>query len=273
MIRLFVLLSIVVFSLDAKEHLKTFKFGYINSSMSNYSPKDLKITMDLWITEVTKNLGDVEMVFYADPQKAAQDIADGKLDFISAFPIVFVKYFDMSKLRDGFTGKYKNPQDNKFVLLVKKNFHKSKELKIGIQKNDEIMHIYAKEFFEEPKIINYVNRNRVVLELFFSKVDMAIVPYRTFKLAEELNPQISQKIKILKKTDFVSNALGFYRKGISKEDKEFIYNTGVKLFSTVKGKQMMDIYKIETLVYTKISDLEDVKILYLTYKKKEKRYK
>ena len=267
---------IIIFSfissiyLNANEYLKTYKFGYINSSMSNYSPVDLKVTMDLWMKEVTKNIGNVEMIFYNDPKKAANDINNGKLDFISAFPIIFIKYFDMSKLENGFTGKYKNPDDNKFVILVKKGIEnkKLKNLKIGIQKNDTIMHIYAKNYYKKPKIIKYTNRSRIVLDVFFSKVDIGIVPYRTYKLSKELNPNISKKVKLLKKTDFVSNAFGFYRKGISKKDKEFIFNTGVELFSSVKGKQMMDIYKIETLVKTKISDLKNADKLYKSYIKK-----
>ena len=274
MIRFFILLLLLTtLILNADEPLKKYKFAYINSSMSNYSQVDLKITMDIWMKEVAKNIGNVEMIFYNDPKKAAKDINNGKVDFISAFPIIFIKYFDMSKLENGFTGKYKDPDDNKFVILIKKGIEKKdlkdiKNLKIGIQKNDTIMQIYAKNYYKTPNIVKYKNRSRIVLDIYFSKIDIGIVPYRTYKLSKELNPNISKKVKFLKKTNFVSNAFGFYRKGILKVDKEFIFNTGIELFSSVKGKQMMDIYKIETLVKTKISDLKNANTLNKSYLKK-----
>jgi len=277
--KLFLLFTVLLLcSLEAKENLKTYRFGYINSSMSNYSPKDLKITMDLWMQEVTKNLGNVEMVFYSNPNQAAKDLQVGYIDFLSAFPIVFVKYFNRSEFSDGFTGKYKNPEDNRFILVVKRgvtqeHLQSIQNVKVGIQRNDEIMDMFSNIYFKHPKIVKYDNRSRVILELFFSKLDVAIVPLRTYSLAKELNPQVAKRTKILLKTDFVSNALGYYRKGISQEDKDYIYKTGVELFNTTKGQQMMDIYKIETLVHTQVSDLDNASKLYEEYKKQKEGQK
>ncbi len=264
---IFILLSI---NICADNKLKEYNFGYISSSMSNYSAKDLKVSMDIWIHEVTKDIGKTNMFYYDNPKDALADLKSSKLDFISAFPIVFVKDFDISELSGGFTGRYKNIEDNKFVLLVKnnnkiKNIKDLKSVKVGIQKNDEIMHIYTKLKINYLEILHYKNRSKIVLDLFFGKINVAIVPYRTFKMAKELNPQISRKIKILKKTEYVSYAVGFYHKSVSQKDKDFIFNTGKKLFETTKGRQMMDIYKIETLVHTKISDLENAKKLYNEY--------
>jgi len=263
-------LFVTINILYANNVQKSYNFGYINGSMSNYSKKDLKLTMDIWMKEVTKNLGDVNMIFYDDPRGAAKDIKDGKLDYISAFPIVFVKYFDIGLLSDGFTGGIKKQKLQKFVVLVRtksnKNIEKLKNVKVGIQANDEIMEIYTKVNIKNAKIKKFKTRNRVVLDLFFSKIDVALVPLSTFVLTKELNPQIGKKIKILKITNFSSNILGFYRKDFNNKDKEFIFDTGIKVFNTVRGKQMMDIYKIEKLIHTKTDELNIEKMLYKKYK-------
>jgi ABC-type amino acid transport substrate-binding protein len=270
--KIILFISILYSSIYAKSEQKKYTFGYINNSMSNYSAKDLKLTMDIWMKEVTKNLGDVKMIFYDNPRDAAKDLNNGKLDYISGFPIVFIKYFNISKLSDGFTGDINDTKLTNFVVLSKRDnkINSIKDLKnvrVGIQNNDEIMYIYTKVNIQNPKIQKYKTRTRVVLDLFFNKLDIAIVPLKTFELTKELNPQINKSIKILKYTKYSSNILGFFKKEFKSEDKEFIFNTGINIFKTARGKQMMDIYKIERLVHTKVKELKKVELLYKKYKK------
>ena len=263
---------LLFYSVEANDKLMNFNFGLISDSINLYTQKDMKISMDIWMKEVTKDMGSVNMVIYNKPQEAVVDLKNGKIDYVSAFPITFVKYFDISELQGGFTGRFKDYNKNKFVILIKKNQNIKtvkdlKNVKVGIQKDDEIMHIYTELNIQYSKIIDYSYRSKVLLDLFFSKIDVAIVPLSTFDLATDLNPQIRQRIEILKFTKFTSHSLGYYRKDIAKKDIDSIYNKGLKVFSTPRGKQMMDIYKIETLVHTQVSELDNAKELYNKYKK------
>jgi len=267
-----VFIFILSVSLQANEKPLIFNFGLINQSMDIYSKKDLNISMGIWLHEVTKDIGDIHMQLYNKPKKAAEDLANGKIDYVSAFAITFVKYFDTSNLQDGFTGRFSDFNKSRFVILTKKKFdvQSVKDLhhvKVGIQRNDEIMHMYTKLYIDYSKIIDYKHRSRVLLELFFSKLDVAIVPLNTFELSCDLNPQIKQKIKIVKMTKYTSNILGFYRKDFPKKEMDSIYEQGLKVFSTPKGKQMMNLYKIETLVHTELSELDNARELYAKYKK------
>ena len=275
--KIFMLLCLL-FSLgiNAKE-LKRFNVGYLQNSMTNYSKKDLKITMDIWIKSVTQESGyDTKMFFYKNPKKAAADLYTSKIDFITGFPVEFVKYFDTSKLVEGFSGGYKDHKQNKFVILSRKmNPAKSvgelKNVKVGIQQNDTIMNLYTKLKMPTAKIVEYKKRSKIVLDLFFKKLDVAIVSLHNFQLAKELNPQIAQQIKIFKQTKYLSNGVAFFRKDFSKKERNKIFQKGLGIFKTGRGKQMMVIYKMETLVHTPVSLLENAQKLYSVYIKQQKK--
>jgi ABC-type phosphate/phosphonate transport system substrate-binding protein len=262
----------------ANEKLKVFNVAYMADSMSNYSKKDLKITMDIWLQELSKNEGyDAHMFIYDDPKEAVKDLEAGKIDYISAFPLVFVKYFDLSKLDDGFSGVLQNHKMNDFVVLVRneeriKSWRDIKNPRVGIQKNDEIMHLYAKYKTNnlELPVRGYTKRSKTILDLFFNKLDVALVPLRNFALAKELNPQIRQKIKILEVTKLNATNLGFFRKTLDEEMKEMVYNTAKRIFVLEKGKQMMMIFKVDKLSKTKLSDLNSTQEFYKKYQKFEK---
>jgi len=275
MYKIIVILLFVFLNIEAKENFKKFTVGYISSSMSNYSKKDLDISMNIWLKKIAKTKGyDAKMIFYDDPMDAVKDINENKLDYVSGFPLVFVKYFDLSKLSDAFSGGPKNIDDNIFVILThnKKNISSWKDIKkprIGIQKNDEIMFLYSRYKTKNKKIYihKYSNRSRVILDLFFNKLDIAIVPKKSFMLAYELNPQIKQKIKILESTGIISTNLGLYRKSLSKDIKDDIYKAAKELFSTVQGQEMLVVFKADKMIKTKVSDLDSIKEFYEKYKK------
>jgi hypothetical protein len=275
-----IILLFIFFSLNAAaKDFPTFNVGYLQKSLNNYSKKDLKISMDIWIKSITKEVGyDAHMFFYTDPKKAAKDLYAGKIDFITGFPLDFVKYFDISKLEDGFTGGFKKSEQNKFVILSKKenpakSLRELKNVKVGIQQNDEIMHLYTKLKIPRAKIVDYKKRSKIVLDLFFSKIDVAIVPLHNFELECELNPQIAQQIKILKHTEYVANGVGFYRKGFPKKERQNIYEKGEQIFHTKRGEQMMIIYKMETLSHTPVTSLQNAQKLYDTYLKQKNEKK
>ena len=279
MIKILLILSFV-FSLYAQEKLKTFNVAYMTDSMSNYSKKDLKIAMNIWLKEISKKAGyDANMFFYDDPKEAEKDLEAGKIDYVSGFPLVFVKYFDLSLLSNAFSGGPKKMENNIFVVLSHKGINRWEDiqnLKIGIQKNDEIMYIYTKLKLHKVTvdIKAYNKRSKLVLDLFFNKLDIAIVPLRNFLLAKDLNPQVGNKIKILETTNINATNLSFYRKNLDENIKKEVFEEAKKIYSTKKGHQMMLIYKADKLMRTKLSDLEPIKKLYdeyLQFLKEEKK--
>ena len=274
-----ILIVIFILSLNAKEDLQRFNVAYMTNSMSNYSKKDLKIAMNIWLKDISKKAGyDANMFFYDDPNDAVIDLKNNKIDYVSAFPLVFVKYFDLSLLDNAFSGGPENMKNTIFVILSNIKINKFKDLnnpKIGIQVNDEIMHMYIKLKLNNNNINikEYSKRSKIVLDLFFNKIDLAIVPLRNFILAKELNPQISRKVKILERTNINATNFSFYRKSLHKDIQKDIYKEAKKIYSSKKGKQMMLIYKADKIIETKLKDLKPVKELYDKYIIFQKRFK
>jgi ABC-type phosphate/phosphonate transport system substrate-binding protein len=280
MLKTITLLFLLLSSLYAQEQTKRFNVAYMADSMTNYSKKDLKIAMNVWLQELAKKAGYTsQMFFYDDPKKIVADLKAGKIDYISAFPLVYVKYFDLNLLSDGFSGGLQNREDNLFVVLVRNDSKirswddiRKIDPRVGIQKHDEIMHLYSKYKTKniDLPIEDYSKRSRAILDLFFNKLDVVIVPHISFILATELNPQLAKKIKILEVTKINATNLGFLRRSLDEKIKHDVYLQAERIYATPKGRQMMMIYKADKLIRTKLSDLKPVEEFYKKYQNFER---
>jgi ABC-type phosphate/phosphonate transport system substrate-binding protein len=279
MMRLMIFLAFFLSSLLAKE---TFHIAYDASAMSSYSKKDMKIATDIWLRELMKGVDyDLDFKYYDDMTKMAADLNADKLDFVTGFGLSFVKYFDLSKLENGFGSGFLNGEQETFLLLANKNsgINSWKDLKdktIGIDENDAIVKLYIKskmvENFQktEAKVIELTNRQRALLQLFFEKVDAVVVTNKTFNLLKELNPQVGQKIKIIEDTHLIATSFGFFRKSLDHHMKQDLMKVSVNLADDERGKQLLLVYKTETISESKIEDLKPIQELYEKLSKIEK---
>lgn len=259
------------------------RIGYDNSSLSNYSKKDMKIATELWMTEFIQDIGyTVTSTFYDDPELMAADLNQGKLDYVTAFGLVFVKYFDLENLSDGFSGGSKNIEDSNFITLVSQNsankdwkdLHKAS---IILQENDKEAELYVQDALlrangkVDIELIPIRSRQRAVIQLFFGKADAAVVTLNTFKLAKELNPQIGKKLRIMENSGITSSGLGFFRKGLDPKAKKLMIESALRLDSDVRGRQMLALFQTESIIETKLEDLQPIKKLYERYMRLSKK--
>ena len=120
-----------------------------------------------------------------------------------------------------------------------------------------------------PKRTNY----KALLDLFFHKVDAAIIMKKTFRYAAELNPQIAHTLYIAQMTPYCAGNFGFFTKAVDPQFAHYIKNLGLNLNDTKKGKQVLDIFRADAVIETKISDLKPIEKLYHDYLKLQKKEK
>ena len=248
-----------------------FFIGYDTSASSAVSKKDMTIASDVWLTQIASDV-DLHPItkMYDDPAEMAQDVADGKLDYIAASGFTFVKYFDLSLLQDGFTQGFLNGKEEKFVFVVRKESDiKSvadiSTQKIAMQEDDSVIKLYLKDKIKKSDRVNielFKSRQRALLKLFFGKAEVAVSTNRSFALAAELNPQIGKKLKILEVTQLQATPFGFLRKGADESMKRTLLHSVKKVHETPKGKQLLTLYKAEIIVDSKLEDLGQFQKLY-----------
>ncbi|MET0029364.1 MAG: PhnD/SsuA/transferrin family substrate-binding protein [Candidatus Thiodiazotropha sp.] len=100
------------------------------------------------------------------------------------------------------------------------------------------------EFFQETLTMR--NINSTIIDLFFGKVDMALVPEYGLTLAIELNPQIDKQLKVLARSEpLIYQAIGFRndfpQKSIVAIEDRFITQEPSK-----RLRRLFDLVKINT---------------------------
>jgi len=265
-------------SLQASNFIRV---GYDLGSANTLSKKDMTLASDIWITEIASDIGfKAVTTAYEDPAEMAKDFMQGNLDYIASSGFIFVKYFNLSLLEDGFSQGYLNGEKETFIFLVNKksNIKRLQDIttqQIAIQRDDKIISLYLQNRTKDEKTLNiqgYKTRQRALLKLFFGKVEVAVSTNKSFDLAIELNPQIGKEIKVLHTTGLQATAFGFFSKSFNEESKQKLLNTTKNIHKTPKGRQLLTLYKTEIITTSKIEELKPFKELYEKnqYRKKTK---
>lgn len=279
--RVVCLLLFLSLLIDAKE----FRIGYYSKSLSDLSKQDLVIATNVYIQEIAQEIDtEVQSTFYDNSQEMCKDLAKGKLEFLSAPGLDFVKYADTKYLSNGFMEGYLDGSKETFIVLVSKNSEIKSiadlyDKQIAIQESDELIRLYFENEFLKKSLqmkVTYIpsaTRQRAMLKLFFGKVDAAVITNKSFELFAELNPQIRKKLKLLKETTLVATNFGFLSNHVSKKERLYYNNMAKNLRSTVRGKQLLALYKTEILVDAKVEELEPIRAIYTENIQLKKRKK
>lgn len=264
------LLFFLFIALEAKE----FHIGFYSPSVSDFSKSDLLIATSVYINEVGKDEGyTANPKIYENIDEMVEDLTQGKLDYITASGLDFVKHFDMSLLTDGFIKGYKDGSADTLVILVSKGSSiKSVEdlynKRVAFKENDSLAQLYItnrilKKYADDRVVYEkQPTRQRALLKLFFGKVDAAVTTSKTFSLLSELNPQISKKVHILQDSKLFADNFGLMSRSTDLELVKFVVEGAKKLHTHTRGKQLLTLYKTERIVDSKIEDLRPIQTIY-----------
>jgi ABC-type phosphate/phosphonate transport system substrate-binding protein len=267
------------------EQVPHFILGVLLPPISNeLNLSDVKVSLEYWVKELSAqfNVLDAHAKFFDDVSGLHDAVERKEIDMAIAPPLDFVEKFDRRRLKGGVVGVLDNENPNALCLLVHK--HKVNDLKdlkgkkLLLPLNDRLSKIFidtltlrhsnqsAEFFFSSVRFKK--KSNRLILDLFFGDTD-AVVVYRSyFDVMVELNPQIAQKIIILENYPLKSTNFAFFRHDYPYAELIF---PKIDTFSRLpRGKQMLEIFKSDKLVRSKVKDLEPVEELLKEYKRLEK---
>ncbi|MET0066829.1 MAG: PhnD/SsuA/transferrin family substrate-binding protein [Candidatus Thiodiazotropha sp.] len=100
------------------------------------------------------------------------------------------------------------------------------------------------EFFQETLTMR--NINSTIIDLFFGKVDMALVPEYGLTLAIELNPQIDKQLRIVSRSEpLIYQAIGF-RRDFPQDSIVAIESRFITQEPSKRLRRLFDLVKINT---------------------------
>lgn len=247
-----------------------------NSVFDESTKLDAKVSMQIWIQSILEDTEHTaSFTFYDTPLKMVKAFNLGKIDMVLAKPFDFVKYFDKSEIKQGFSVSMKNKIEDDFVIVTRQNqsledIYTAKPI-IALPENEEISKILVKYMFlkkgkkQKINFLETTKHNTALLKLFFKKADAAVVSKKAFDFANELNPQIGKKLKIVYQSNISSETFSYFRKDFDKDAHEKILELAINLKKTNKTKQILMILKTENIIKNNIEDLKPIEELYHNY--------
>lgn len=275
------LLFICIFHVKAEQQSELaprlaigFYYPSLNGTLSR---TDIQVALSYWIKEITNkiNMDNTYSVLFDDIKKMNRAFLDEKLDLIVAPPLLLAIYFDRYFLSDGFISTNKNSEQ--LIIIARKEqenvtdvFFKKRlilptnNLLAKIFLETEVIKQYHRPYQQVFSNVSQVKKiDRIILDLFFSKADVAVVYRSAFDLMIELNPQIKNQITILKKMPVLSRNHAYFH-------RNYQYQAELKkqahlISSTLRGQQILQLFYTSNIKKCFVSDLEKFDRLYQSY--------
>lgn len=245
--------------------------------------KDAEVSLRFWVEELAQSIGLTykPIRFYDTMEEMKNDVETGVLNFIVASSMGIVQHFSPNQLSDAFSG-YKNSHDN-LLLIVRRaasarTFSDLSGKRFAVLDQDELSEIYLQTLMmktwrkaEESRFAALYRDKRssnLVHRLFFDQSDAALVYRNTYEAALALNPQIEQRLQILDDYTFKGRSpyIGFFSSKLAPEHREVITAGAMKLNSTARGRQVLEIYKSDAMAPSKTQELEPFRELLATHR-------
>jgi len=281
MIKGILILSIFLgmLNIQAKELVR---IGHMLDTSLDVSPKDMKVSLRLWITEIGKSTGlEFEPQFYNSIKELKEDMDQGNIDYIIVRALDVVEEFDINDLIEGYSPvRANNSIHNTLSLVVpkKSNYQTLRDLKdkhIGLYEGSEAEEIFINSLLLEKelpvytkyfsKLTYYKKRSRALLDLYFKKVDAVIVTKGTIDLASELNPQIGKSIQVIHQKQLHLGMVGFFSNKVDKTVVNKFYNGLINMTDNKRTQQVLTLFKSDRLEKTDKTKLLKLQQYYQDY--------
>ncbi len=258
-----------------------FIIGVNQKIIPDLTPTDSNLALKL----IDKDFGEfaklrVSHINYDNLVEMQKDFEKGVINFIILPSIEMINNFSNEKLGSGLTITNRGQYLNTLLVVARKNeqiqsFSDLKGRKISIPEKDELSDIYLKTlsyragirdkcFFSS--IDKQPTSQRLILQLFFKHTDAVIIFHDQLQLALEMNPVLAKSFIILDRYEGIPRAVGYFNKHVDNRVQEYIISNLLKFQHSVKGKQLLLLFKTDEFRRTNWMQMKLLIKLYKEYK-------
>ncbi len=245
---------------------------YYPSINAMISRTDFQIALEFWGQEFNKltDIGASKSQMFNRMDKMQSAFNKGEINIIVAPPLLIAKFFSPDELANGFVGTSQSGMPYGMIVLVRKdkNIERIADLKakrLVLPAQDELATVFLDtliipEFQQSyPQVFKTVKtmkkQNAIIHTLFFDQADVGVAYLETFNLMIELNPQIKNKLKILKSFPINSPNYSFFRKQYPDNERKIFIAAILKLNDSIRVQQILNNFRMTELVECTVESL------------------
>lgn len=242
-------------------NMKPLEMGFYLPAVREANPADLKTSLGIWTEELGRPFGvRVRARLYQDIEAMRRDVDAQALDFVNAGGMEIAELFGPDVFLQGYARRPPGGGAG-LVLLVNKTanvraFADLRGKRIARPSQDRLTETYlesqclrvwavpcqgALTQIEEKREISALHK------VFFGQADAALVSVETLNLARELNPQIDSRVVVLQEWRSQGLVFGMLLPHADPAYRSLILRSIDAALKSVRGRQMMELFKTEQL--------------------------
>lgn len=209
------LLLLPVSGIEAQEKV-ALAVGGIEGQMG-YSETQIEIVMEDILNEKFKSFGfQINLTMFPSKEKLDEAYENNQIHAIFSDPFVTLKHYDTYDKRAFLNLHYGGtPSKNELLVLVSKksgikSLKQLKNKRVTFYADNRLEQAYLETLLLRKKmgtiqhffsqILKVKNGQKALLDVFFGKTDVTVVPKNVFETAGELNPQLLKNLVVLAKS-------------------------------------------------------------------------
>lgn len=290
LLKIYICIVLYLFSvLSYAEELlntETLRLGYYAPAFPEHSYEELEIAVKVLGEEIGKQVGiSTTISVFDDLKLMRKEFEEGKLNCVLANSVILEKDFDNSLFVDGFKLVKSNEIFDSVVVVTRKNagldqFKDLQGKRLTLLEYNPVAEYYldVMSFVNFKKAYNKsfkdIKREKkshqAILKLFFDQADVTCIYENNYKLATDLNPQLNGKLQIISQLNSVPQAIGMFHVDTSAGFRVQVIEVLLKLDKLTRGKQLLEMIKVDRIEKASIEDLVVTKQLIAEYKRLSK---
>lgn len=255
----------------------TLEMGVLLSDYGEFSRSDLEISLRFWVEEVSRDFGvPSNSHFYTDADLMQRDFTAGRLSMITLSAVAAVRHFPIEALSAGITATAEQPDHLLLVVRKGAGIVKLGDLagkRLAVIHNDPTSMLYLetlslRAFGERGETafaaVNEEKRSSLVInQLFFGRVEAALVFRNSLTTAIDLNPQVGERLQVLEEYTLPLKwrNVSYLSKRLRESDRDRIIQVALKIATHPRGQQILQLFNASRLSIATPEDLLPVRRL------------
>ncbi len=262
--------------------------GFYLNSFPDILLKDIKVALLFWAEELVKQENiPAKIKIYKNLDNMRTDFYQGRVNFISANPLIFINDFTLDEFSQGITTAMHGSATDKLIFITHKlssldrfSDFKGKHLSLLINEpvSEMFANVLALEYFgkEAKQVFSRITysykSSPLIYNLFFKKTDVILIYLQDYKLAIELNPQIGKQTQVIAELEKIPRGMGLFNRRIDPVFSERVIKRAERLHKSPRGQQFLALFQAEHMVRVDLDDLNAVQRLKQRYLKLVKKH-
>ncbi len=285
---LLILLALIIFPCQktrAQEGKKPIMVGFPENHFNDIDMRDAKAAIEVWgnnLALLKPTNYDLQTILFKDMQDLEQLYMQKKIDLLYLPVLDYLNMKDKLGAEPAVCGGWGQEYGDTYMLLVNKESGittiaglKNKELLVYPDGSEELIKYWLEVQLRKnnmPAIKNFFSKitpvnkaNQALLPVFFNQKTACLIKRHVYTTLNSLNPQIQEKTHVIIESPRYIREVFCVNSKISKENQELIHDIIMSINDDPAGKQILLLFKQQTILPFKQEYLDSIQQLVMEY--------